>query len=133
MRPFDVLVVSHGNLAEAMVASACMICGEADGVGWIGLEPSDSPDSFAERLHAALSPQRPTLILSDLFGGTPNNVVMTAARRHDSVRCISGVNLGLLLEAITADEVLDDALVERLITLAREGVMDLTSRAGSRS
>ena len=133
MRPFDVIVVSHGNLAEAMVDSACMICGDAETVRTVGLHPVESPESFTERLLAAISPNRPTLILSDLYGGTPHNVAMATARRSEAIRCVSGVNLGLLLEAITADETLDDALVERLVALAREGVTELTSRAGSPS
>lgn len=133
MRPFDVLVVSHGDLAAAMVASAVMICGEHERVGWLGLLPADSPESFAERLRVAIDGDRPTLILSDLYGGTPNNVVMALARGRAGVRAISGANLGLLMEAMTADEPLDDPLVERLVTLAREGVLDVNSRVGSPS
>lgn len=133
MRPFDVIVVSHGDLAEAMVASAVMICGPTEGVRSIGLQAADAPETFAERLDAALDADRPTLILSDLFGGTPNNVVMATARRYASARCISGVNLGLLIEAMTTGDELDDALIDRLVTLAREGVMDVTSRVGSAS
>lgn len=127
MRPFDVLVVSHGGLADAMVAAAFMICGETDGVHALGLDPTDSPESFAERLDVALDRERPTLILSDLFGGTPHNVACAAARRSD-VRCIAGTNLGLLIEAITASDELDDRLVDRLVPLAREGVVDVTGR-----
>lgn len=130
MRPFDVIVVSHGDLAEAMVASAFMICGKTDGVRTVGLQPTDSPETFSERLVAVLTDGHPTLILSDLYGGTPNNVVMAAARTHEMVRGVSGVNLGLVLEAMTADEDLDDELVDRLVTLAREGVLEVTSRVG---
>lgn len=127
MRPFDVLVVSHGALADAMVAAAFMICGETDGVGAVGLAPDDSPETFAERLAAAIDERRPTLILSDLFGGTPHNVACATARRQ-GVHCISGANLGLLVEAITTSEELDDHLVDRLVSLAREGVVDVTGR-----
>ena len=126
MRSFDVLVVSHGGLADAMVAAASMICGETERVSALGLEPADSPESYAERLTVAIDVDRPTLILSDLYGGTPHNVACAVAR--GPVRCISGINLGLLIEAITASEELDDPLVDRLISLAREGVVDVTSR-----
>lgn len=127
MRPFDVLVVSHGGLADALVAAASMICGEMDGVAAVGLTAEDSPETFAERLAAAIGGRRPTLILSDLYGGTPHNVACGNARRP-GVRCISGANLGLLVEAITTSEELDDRLVDRLVTLAREGVVDVASR-----
>lgn len=128
MRPFDVLVVSHGDLASAMVASASMICGETPGVRAVSLVPTDSPETFAGRLLASIDDERPTLILSDLCGGTPGNVVLSVTRDRPGVRSICGANLGLLMEAMTADGELDDAFVERLVTLAREGVMDVTSR-----
>ncbi len=128
MRPFDILVVSHGGLADAMVAAAFMICGASEGVTALGLDPSESPEGFAERLGAAIDETRPTLILSDLYGGTPHNVACATARAPSAVRCISGTNLGLLIEAITASEELDDPLVDRLISLSREGVVDVTSR-----
>jgi len=133
VRPFDVLVVAHGDLAEAMVASAVMICGDTDGVRSVGLHAADSPETFTERVLEALIDDRPTLILSDLFGGTPNNVVMAVTRKREAVRGVSGVNLGLLIEAMTASEALDGALVERLVALAREGVMDVNSLVGARS
>ena len=128
MRPFDIVVVSHGGLADAMVAAAFMICGPSAGVGALGLDPSDSPESYGERLRAMLDETRPTLILSDLYGGTPHNVACAVARGRSMLRCISGANLGLLIEAITAGEELDDRLVDRLVSLAREGVVDVTSR-----
>lgn len=110
-----------------MLASAAMISGEMGRVQAVGLEPTDSPESFAERVEAAIDAGRPTLVLTDLYGGTPHNVVCAMARHHD-VRCISGVNLGLLLEALTTTDALDDALVERLLPVARDGIVDSTGR-----
>lgn len=127
MRPFDVLVVAHGGLAEAMIASATLICGQTERVRGVGLEPADSPESFAERVEAAIDTERPTLVLSDLYGGTPHNVVAAMARRHQ-LRSISGVNLGLLLEVLTTNEALDDALIERLLPIARDGILDSTAQ-----
>jgi mannose/fructose/sorbose-specific phosphotransferase system IIA component len=127
VRPFDVLVVAHGGLAEAMIASATMICGETERVRAVGLDPTDSPETYAARVDAAIDPERPTLILSDLFGGTPHNVACALARRHE-VRCISGTSLGLLIEVLKTTDALDDQLVERLVTVAREGIVDVTSR-----
>lgn len=128
MRPFDIVVVSHGGLADAMVAAASMICGDLERVIPVGLDPTDSPETFGERLSSAIDEGRSTLILSDLYGGTPHNVACVLAGRNAAVRCISGTNLGLLIEAISTSEELDDQLVDRLISLAREGVVDVTSR-----
>ena len=110
-----------------MIASASMICGEVERVRAVALDPADSPESFAARVEEAIDNDRPTLILSDLFGGTPHNVACALARRH-AVRCISGTNLGLLIEVLTTTDALDDGLVERLVAVARDGIVDVTSR-----
>lgn len=134
MRPFDVLIASHGPLAAALVDAAAMICGATPRVTAIGLAPDDSPETFLERVERAIDARRPTLILTDLYGGTPHNVLCTLARRRaDQVHLIAGTNLGLVIEAVTSgDEPLDDALVERLTTLAREAVVDVSTRLAAR-
>ena len=128
MRPFDVLVASHGSLASSMVAAATMICGELERVATIGLESHESPEGFLSRLEPLVDRRRPTLILTDLYGGTPHNVACVLARRGDGIRCIAGLNLGLFIEAITAGDELDDALVDHLVASAREGVIEVAPR-----
>jgi PTS system mannose-specific IIB component len=123
VRPFDVVVVSHGPLASAMLAAAAMICGAMSRIGAIGLDPEESPESLLERLRDAIDPSRPTLILTDLQGGTPHNVACVLARRHDTVSCVAGLNLGLLIEVATCTDALDDQLVRRLVALARDGIV----------
>lgn len=132
MRQFDVVIASHGGLGTALLEAAAMITGPADHATAIGLDPTDSPETYRERLLAAVAPGRPTLILTDLFGGTPQNVAI-AATRSQPVRCISGANLGLVIEALTADEPLGDALVERLVAAARESIVDIAARMASRA
>lgn len=109
-----------------------MIAGPAEHATAVGLDPSDSPETYRERLLAAMVPERPTLILTDLFGGTPQNVAIAATRAHPA-RCISGANLGLVIEALTAVEPLDDALIERLLEAARESIVDITARLAART
>ena len=132
MRQFDVVVASHGGLATALLEAAAMISGQADHATAVGLDPTDSPETYRERLLATITPGRPTLILTDLFGGTPQNVAI-AATRSQPVRCISGANLGLVIEALAADEPLGDALVERLVAAARESIVDIAARMAART
>ena len=133
MRPFEVLIASHGPLASALLAAAEMICGSTQGVSAVSLQPEDSPESFADRLRQALKPGTPTLILSDLYGGTPHNVACAViGRDSNEVRCLAGVNLGLLIEAITATEPLDDELVGRLVTSSRDAIVDVSGRLAAR-
>jgi len=125
MRDFRVLVAAHGDLAAAFLASAELICGHLENVHAVGLLPTDSPESFDERLMAAAGdPADSLLILTDLTGGTPHNVALAATRRLPKAVLISGVNLAVLIEAVTSIDALDGESVERLVASGREALVD---------
>ena len=133
MRPFRIVVAGHGDLADALVSSARLICGIVDDLHAVGLKPDDSPESFGERLLAAAATDGPVLILTDLVGGTPHNVALVVNRRTPGAVLISGVNLAVLIEAATTTDALDSALVERLVSGGRGALADAASLLASRS
>jgi len=133
MRPFRIVVAGHGDLADALVSSAQLICGMVDDLHAVGLRPDDSPESFGERLGAVTATDGPVLILTDLVGGTPHNVALAARRRQPAAVLISGVNLAVLIEAATTTDALDTALVERLVGAGRGALADAASFVASRS
>lgn len=127
------IIASHGPLASALLEAAEMICGSTQGVTAVSLLPDDSPESFADRLREAIHPGQPTLILTDLTGGTPHNVACAViGAGNDLVSCIGGANLGLVIEAITSTEPLDDALIERLTISSRDAIVDMSTRLAAR-
>lgn len=120
--PFRTIVVAHGGLAAALADTARLIVGAASDLVAVDLDADETPEAFAERLRAAMPPDgRAALVLTDLLGGTPHNVAM-ALRSGAALRLLSGANLPVLLEAITATEPLSDALVERLVDTGRRAV-----------
>lgn len=126
MRDFRIVVAAHGDLAGALVATAELICGSLDDVEPVGLLPTDSPESFSERfLAAAGDGSRPLLVLTDLAGGTPHNVALVATRRLPGAVLISGVNLAVLIEAVTSLDALDGESVERLVASGREALVNV--------
>lgn len=79
-----------------------MIGGELSHVSSIGLFPGETPQDFRERMLEALAAADIELILTDLAGGTPDNVANLVVKSggHPEVRwIISGASLPLLLEA----------------------------------
>lgn len=125
MGEFRIVVAAHGGLADALLATAELICGHLPAVHPVGLRPDDSPESYAERFNAAAgAPDEPLLVLTDLAGGTPHNVALAATRRLPRASLISGVNLAVLIEAAMCTDALDGALVERLVTNGREALVD---------
>ncbi len=134
MRPFDVVIAAHGPLASALLDAAEMICGAFEGATAVGLQPAETPEAYLERLTAALDSERPTLVVTDLYGGTPHNVACTLHRRGAAnLRLVAGANLGLVIEALTATDPLDDALVERLVASAQEAVVDVSARFATKT
>jgi mannose/fructose-specific phosphotransferase system component IIA len=133
MRPFRIVVAGHGDLADALVSSAHLICGMVEDLHAVGLRPDDSPESFGERLTTATATDDPVLVLTDLVGGTPHNVALAVARRQPSAVLISGVNLAVLIEAATTTDALDTTLVERLVGAGRGALADAASLVASRS
>ena len=133
MRPFRIVVAGHGDLADALVSSAQLICGMVEDLHAVALRPDDSPESFGERLQAVTATDGPLLILTDLVGGTPHNVALAVTRRLPAATLISGVNLAVLIEAATTTDALDTALVERLVSGGRGALTDAASLVASRS
>jgi mannose PTS system EIIA component len=125
MRDFRIVVVAHGDLAGAFIAAAELICGRLEDVHAVGLLPTDSPETFGERvLAAAGDPAGKLLILTDLAGGTPHNVALAAMPRLPQAVVISGVNLAVLIEAATSIDTLDGESVERLVASGREALVN---------
>lgn len=133
MRAFRIVVAAHGDLADAFLEAARLICGELHETHAVALQPTDSPESFRDRLEAACGPDEALLILTDLVGGTPHNVALAAVRRRARAVLISGVNLAVLIEAVTTIDALDAALVERLVAGGRGALTDAATLVASRS
>ena len=129
MRHFGIVIAAHGRLAAAFRESAEMICGPTQRIVVLGLDPEDSPESFADRLRKELDAMTgPVLILTDLPGGTPHNVATVVARGRPETAVVSGVNLGIVIEAATSTESLDVEAVARLVSAGRESIVDATTR-----
>ncbi len=129
MRPFRVIIAAHGALAAAFLASAEMICGPAEDVVAIGLQPEDSPEQLAERLReAAGPPDAPVLLLTDLQGGTPSNVACVVARGRPNTVTVTGLNLGILIEALLSLDTLDEEAINHLVSAGRDSIVDATRR-----
>ncbi|WP_344752551.1 PTS sugar transporter subunit IIA [Leifsonella bigeumensis] len=96
-----ILVAGHGELPEALVSSARMIGGELPDVASLGLFPGETPQELRDRMLQLLADSAADLILTDLAGGTPDNVanLIAKAGQLGSVRWIvAGASLPLLLE-----------------------------------
>jgi mannose/fructose-specific phosphotransferase system component IIA len=135
MRDFRIVIAGHGGFPSGLLSAAQLICGQLDEVRTVELQPSDTPESFHERLLAAMpaSHDHPVLLLTDLVGGTPHNMCLLLARRRPTAVLISGVNLAVLMEAAMSLDALEADAVERLVEGGKDALAEVTSRLASRS
>lgn len=98
-----ILVITHARLGRELVNAAEFILGKIDRIDTISLDPQTKTDqlsSHIEKSLAALDDGDGVLILTDMFGGTPNNISL-AYLEEDKVEVATGVNLTMLIKAAT--------------------------------
>ena len=130
-----ILLIAHAPLANALRQCALHVfpdCG--NGVVAIDVQPNLSPDETLGAARIALdqlsrNPQvKGVLVLTDIFGATPSNVAQKLVDGVNS-RLITGVNLPMLLRAVTYRHEPLDALVSRAVTGGTQGVMQVAITA----
>jgi mannose PTS system EIIA component len=100
------LVVSHGHLAQELVAAAEMIVGEishiqAVSIGWHD-DVNDARKEIERRI-AEVADGSGVLILTDMFGGTPSNIAFSF-HEPGKVEVITGANLPMIVKIATQKE-----------------------------
>jgi PTS system N-acetylgalactosamine-specific IIA component len=134
LRGFRIILAGHGSFPVAMLATAELICGTISDAVAVGLDPHETPDSFADKMRAAIGHDgRRVLVLCDLLGGTPFNVASSIARRSPRVVAVAGTNLPMVVEAALATDPLDDAFADRLLDLGRAGITETVRHRARRA
>jgi len=126
-----ILVIAHAPLASALRQCVLHVFPDAaDDVAALDVPPNQPPDETLQqaRILMELQGKADTLVLTDVFGATPCNV---ATRMVDGVhsRLITGVNLPMLLRAVSYRHESLDALVSRAMMGGTQGVMPVSVTA----
>lgn len=94
-----IVLLTHGGWGEALVGSLGMILGSIDCVHEIALKPSYTLPEYMGMVREYVDTiSADSLIITDLFGGTPSNVA-AAIGNQTGVRVFCGLNAPMLLEA----------------------------------
>ena len=123
----NIVIVSHGDLGDAMIRATEMITGPTEHLFSVPLLLGESPEGFGEKLAAALQgiEGEEMLVLIDLLGGTPYNVAARYVLKGN-VECVTGVNLPMLLELVTSrDNVSLPELAGVVAQVGREAIKNL--------
>lgn len=101
-----IILLSHGPFAVSLVETAGMLFGDAENIAAYTLDPGDDIDHFRESFVETLNEfPEGTIIMVDLFGGTPCNQVMRYIQETEKpLEVVAGMNLPMLVNAIMARE-----------------------------
>lgn len=121
----NIILISHGSMAEGVKASLEMIVEKQDHVHVVALTPDGDNRQFEEELLKKMKALNgSSLIIADLLGGTPCNVALSNYLESENVEIIAGMSLPLVIEATLNST----ATVKELIQAATTGIVDVKQK-----
>jgi mannose PTS system EIIA component len=119
-----VLIVTHGEIGRSLLDSASQILGSVPAqVRTLSVWRQDDPDDLVLRAREfmdQIDAGDGALILTDIFGATPGNVV-SKLLQDGRVEGVSGVSLPMLLRVLTGRNGSNPATLQVLVQRAMSG------------
>ncbi len=123
-----ILIIAHGALGETLIHCASHVLAKRPlRVRQLGVTMHDDPEAIlpqAQDLVAQLDAGNGVLILTDILGATPSNIA-TRLLVPGRVEGIAGVNLPMLIRAITYREQPLSCVVGKAVSGGTEGVIHI--------
>jgi PTS system mannose-specific IIA component len=95
----EILLVSHGRLAEALISSVQFLVGNLQKTKGVSIGPRDKEKEVQDKIKekmAELDDGRGVVILTDILGGTSTNMSLSFLK-DEKVEVVTGVNMPMLL------------------------------------
>ena len=117
------LIITHADLAQALVRAAERVVGPVEDVTLLSNEGRSRDDLEAAIEERVQGWAHGGLLLTDFWGGSCHTCGASAARRHGEVAIVTGVNLPLLLDYLhNRDRMGVGELAERLQQKGRDSI-----------
>jgi PTS system ascorbate-specific IIA component len=119
-------LITHGSLGESLVQCACHVLNKRpQQIVQLGVAGQDDPlDALplARDMMQLVDTGKGVLLLTDIFGATPSNIALKLLA-PGRVEGVAGVNLPMLLRALTYRDKDMETLVAKAVAGGRDGVM----------
>ena len=123
-----ILLITHGSYGEALVQNACHVLNRRpQQLNQLGVSAQDDPLDLlhlARQMLGLVDTGEGALVLTDIFGASPSNLALKLLQ-PGRVEGIAGVNLPMLLRALTYREKGMETLLTRAIAGGRDGVLNM--------
>jgi len=123
-----ILLITHDTLGEALLQCASHVLNKRPGqLLQLGVAAGDDPNDLlplAKQLLRLVDTGAGVLVLTDIYGATPANLAGKLLQ-PGKVEGLAGVNLPMLLRALTYRDKGMDTLLRRATDGGRDGVLNL--------
>jgi len=121
MKKIGGVIVSHGQLANELLAAAETVVGDishvtAVSIGWH--DDVEMAQDQVERAIASVSDGAGVLVMTDMFGGTPTNIAAMFLKNGE-VEIVTGVNLPMVVKLASNNK--DLSLSELALEVETQG------------
>lgn len=121
----QILLASHGDLAKGMLQTVSMLIGELDNI-YAFSSYRDDENALLYRINEkikTLNKSDEIYILTDIFGGSVNNEVLTLLNQPN-ITLIAGMNLGLVVGIATQADKINESELNRIIQESQQGIIN---------
>ena len=119
------LVITHGELGGELIKAAEFILGGREQITSLSVMSQTKPDQLSRQIQQAIDKvggPEGVLVLTDMFGGTPNNISLTLWE-EGKVEVVTGVNLPMVIKALTSRDKLSlTELASQVCSAGREAI-----------
>lgn len=124
-----ILIIAHGQLGESLIECAKHVMNKLPPqLASIAVNTNDDPADVlpqAQALVEQLNTGDGVLVLSDMYGATPCNVVIKLLSGNN-VEGVAGLNLPMLVRVLTYRNESIKKIVEKAVSGGRDGVVHFT-------
>ncbi|MDA3964458.1 PTS sugar transporter subunit IIA [Enterococcus thailandicus] len=96
----ELVLISHGQLCEALKKSTEMIMGPQTAIHTVALLESDGVEEFKEKFLQVTDELDSYVVFCDLMGGTPCNVISRMIMEGAAIELYAGMNMPMVIEFI---------------------------------
>ena len=127
-----ILIVAHGALGESLIHCASHVMGQRPlHLQQLGVTVHDDPAAIlpqAREMVHQLDQGDGVLVLSDIYGATPSNIACHLIE-PGRVEGVAGVNLPMLVRALTYRNEAIATVVEKALSGGHDGIINTTREA----
>ena len=123
-----ILLITHGSFGESLIQNVCHVLNKRPPlIAQLGVAAQDDPLDvlpLARMLMKEVDGGEGVLLMTDVFGATPANLALKLLE-PGHVEGVSGVNLPMVLRALTYREKGMETMLQKAVSGARDGVVKL--------